>query len=216
MKNRPVSRTKAAPKRVAAPSRGKARAGPKRTAQRARGKRSAESPDTAEKKKAARLGIFRKLVLANALALAERESGSGAGQRGPRSEDWTVGFCEAVRNNGGYVRPACRTVGVARSAVYERMESDPEFKARVEEACADAVEASEATLYIRGVHGVEKPVWFQGLRVGADLEYSDGCLTKYLEAKKPEVYGRKTTLQNPDGSAFSITIKRASEERAGA
>jgi hypothetical protein len=102
---------------------------------------------------------------------------------------------------------------VARSTVYERLAAHPEFKERVEEAKAGAIETAESALFTRGVYGTEKPVWFQGRRVGADLEHSDGCLMKYLEAKRPAVYGKRTTLANPDGSAFCITVKRASAER---
>lgn len=184
---------------------------PTPTRQRAREGGSGKQSAAAEKKPAGRKpSLLVELVLANAAAIAERAATKNTSAR--RGE-WRKGFLETLARNGGYIRTACREIGINRTTVYEAMAADPAFKAAVEEAQADALEAAEEALYIRGRHGVEKPVWWQGLHVGNELEYSDGCLTKYLESKLPTVYGRRAFLSNPDGSAFSITIKRASEER---
>lgn len=211
MKQAPRKAVAAGKKRATKPARGKTVAGHIRTHQRAR--KSAPRKNRDEKPPRAPTNPFKLLALANAILLQKKEAKGTAATTGARPEDWTPSFLEALRRNGGYIRPACRLVQVAASNVYARIESDPEFAAGVETAREDAIEEAEAALHIRGVYGTEKPVWFQGIRVGSDLEYSDGNLAKFLEAKRPGVYGKKTTLQNPDGSAFSITVHRVADEQ---
>ena len=57
--------------------------------------------------------------------------------------------------------------------------------------------AGSDALSVRTYHGVEEPVFYQGVQCGAVTEYSDTLLMFLLKARKPEVYrdrGNDTTV----------------------
>lgn len=85
---------------------------------------------------------------------------------------------------------ALQQAGIPSLRVIEQwVQNDPEFKWRYAEAQALLADQMEAAAFKRGVQGVDKPVYWQGMEVGQIKEYSDTLLVKLLQAKLPEQYG---------------------------
>ena len=95
--------------------------------------------------------------------------------------------------------PACEAAGVQRTTVESWKDNDEEFLHAYRGALSDVKDTLYAEAYRRAVHGVEKPVWFQGKQVGVENVTSDGILLKMLEAEIPEKFGKKVEVGITDG-----------------
>ena len=92
----------------------------------------------------------------------------------------------------GNMNSAAAHVGITRQNVYYIMKRNPAFADKVEIARGKALGELESEAVRRGRDGVEKDVRFKGEVVGKEKQYSDGLLTKLLEASDPERYGKKS------------------------
>lgn len=86
------------------------------------------------------------------------------------------------------VTHAAEAVGIARQRHYEWMRDDPDYPARFEAACEQAVDKLEREVVRRGAEGVDKPVYQGGKLVGSVREYSDTLLIFALKGLRPEKY----------------------------
>jgi hypothetical protein len=86
-----------------------------------------------------------------------------------RVRDWQPLFFEALRNSGN-VRAACLAAGIGRTIVYKRRHTDTAFRARWDEALAEATDVLDAEARRRALAG------------------SDPLLMFLLRAHRPEVY----------------------------
>ena len=91
----------------------------------------------------------------------------------------------ALRAN---VRLACEVAAIDRKTAYNHRHADPEFAEQWDDAIEAAVDRMEEAARIRAVEGVRRGVWYQGERVGEELEYSDAMLALMLKANRPEKY----------------------------
>lgn len=89
---------------------------------------------------------------------------------------------------GKSVYKAAAAAGIGRSTAYEWRDSDPEFKARWEEALEAGIDAMEDEAHRRAVEGVDEPVFYQGEVCGEVRKYSDTLLIFQLKARRPEKY----------------------------
>lgn len=105
---------------------------------------------------------------------------------------------------GKSVYKAASAAGIARSTAYEWRDTDPEFKARWEEALEAGIDAMEDEAHRRAVEGVTKPVYYQGVVCGEVQEYSDTLLIFQLKARRPEKY-RENVNHNHSG-AISVAV----------
>jgi hypothetical protein len=96
-------------------------------------------------------------------------------------------FLEAFGRHGN-VSWACRETGTNRADVYRWKNQDDEFLLAWEIAETQATETMEAEAYRRAVSGTEKPIYHQGVAVGAVQEYSDTLLIFMLKARAPQKY----------------------------
>jgi hypothetical protein len=74
---------------------------------------------------------------------------------------WERAFLAALRRVG-VVGAACEAAGVARSTVYDRRSSDPEFANKWREALDDAADNAEAEALGRAIEGDRQPVLHNG------------------------------------------------------
>lgn len=74
----------------------------------------------------------------------------------------TTAFLAALAVHGGTLAPAARAAGMPPSAVYQRIKSDADFAAAVEDAQAEVYDEAERELMRRAVDGVNKPVVYKG------------------------------------------------------
>jgi hypothetical protein len=100
---------------------------------------------------------------------------------------WQERFIEALAAAPN-VSGACLLAGIGRTTAYEERKRNPAFATRWDETIEAALDVAEAELYRRSVHGVRKPVYQSGKRVGYIQEYSDTLLIFMLKCRRPEVY----------------------------
>lgn len=114
-------------------------------------------------------------------------------------------FLEDLRIYGN-VHHACRAIHVQPSCVYEWRKKDEEFAKEWDDALEEAMDGLEQEAYRRGVEGVDKPIFWQGLQVATVKEYSDTVLLALLAARRPGKWGRKQ-VDIPNGLNANLTIK---------
>lgn len=89
----------------------------------------------------------------------------------------------------GHVGMASKLSGVARSTAYVHREKDPDFKEAWNNAMQEAaINVLEAEAVRRGVHGIEKNIYYQGNVVDVVKEYSDTLLIFLLKGAMREKY----------------------------
>ena len=98
--------------------------------------------------------------------------------------------------HGASVTAAAEYAGVSRAMVFRWRRDDPEFALRWEEAVQMGTDRLEDEAHRRAVHGVARPVYQGGAKVGEIREYSDMLLLAILRGKRPEVYARPETSTN--------------------
>ena len=102
---------------------------------------------------------------------------------------------------GETVRDAAQTACVARCTAYRWRDGDPEFAEAWDDAIDAGTELMEREAIRRGMRGVTKPVFHQGVVCGHLQEYSDTLLIFMLKARRPHVYRERASLEHtgPNG-----------------
>lgn len=109
-------------------------------------------------------------------------------------------FLDALEETGN-VREAADKAGIGRNSVYLWRRDDEGFRKAWDARVASYGDMLEAEAFRRAFHGVDKPVYQQGVMVGTVREYSDGLLARMLVRFKPE-YSDKIQHTGADGGAI--------------
>ena len=107
---------------------------------------------------------------------------------------WEKAFLAQLRLTG-VVTQACDAAQIARHAVYDRRQNDPDFAKAWDEAREMAADRLEQEAVRRAVDGINKPVFYQGEIVGFEKEYSDTLLVLLLKAAKPDKYRERSDIR---------------------
>ena len=106
-------------------------------------------------------------------------------------------FLKALALSGNITR-AAREAGVKRRVMVARQAADPDFAARMREACDEAIDLLEAEARRRALDGVEEPIIRGGdfLRqddgsIAVIRRYSDRLLELLLKAHRPEIFAAR-------------------------
>lgn len=118
---------------------------------------------------------------------------------------WTTtarqAFLEALQKTGN-VSEAARRVNLSRRHAYKLKQDDPDFRQAWQDALDAAVDTLEMEARRRAIEGYEKPIFYQGKKIGVERKYSDGLLTFLLRAHRPSVYredlGDKSSTERMD------------------
>ncbi len=86
----------------------------------------------------------------------------------------------------GVMANACARAGWTRATAMGLRKADPRFREAWDDAVEFCADAAEAEAFRRGVHGVEKDVYFKGVVVGKETIYSDRMLELTLKARRPD------------------------------
>jgi hypothetical protein len=92
---------------------------------------------------------------------------------------------KAVCENHGDLLSACGDLQVSYRHVCLWLQADPEAAGEVKNAQMMGWASLENAAYRRGVHGVEKGVYFKGEKVDSETQYSDTLLSQMLKARVP-------------------------------
>lgn len=100
---------------------------------------------------------------------------------------------------------SARIVNLSRSSIYAFADKNLTFKNAMNEAIVEAREFLLGEAWRRALHGVEKPIWYQGRQIGTQLERSDSLLNTLLKGYFPELGDRnngdsKNELIVPDSA----------------
>lgn len=91
-----------------------------------------------------------------------------------------------LQRNCGDILAAARAVGVSLIFINQWRKDDKEVDAQLTEAERVGTQGLVSAAIQRAVHGVQKGVYFKGVRVDEETVYSDGLLQTLLKAKVPE------------------------------
>lgn len=130
-----------------------------------------------------------------------------------RHDGWTpekqVAFIDAL-GECGCVTEACERVGLSPSTAYRlrRRVDAYSFRAAWDAALDYAIRRLSDAAFSRALHGVARPVWFQGEQVG-ERRYYDERLTMFLlRYRDPDTYGawrdRREPRRRPDARAIAL------------
>jgi len=91
---------------------------------------------------------------------------------------------------------ACRIVGVSRNCVYQWRQRDEQFALAWADAEERVIERMEREALRRGVDGVERDVYHQGIVVGQERQFSDVLLIFMLKSKRPATYRENVKVEH--------------------
>ena len=103
-----------------------------------------------------------------------------------RNETTLAAIERELQRNCGDALAAAKAVGVSLLFVNQWRKDDKEVNERLTEAERVGAQGLVSAAIQRAVHGVEKGVYFKGVRVDTETVYSDGLLQTLLKAKVPE------------------------------
>lgn len=113
------------------------------------------------------------------------------------------------------VRRACDAVGVNRRTVETWRAKYPDFAEDYAEAMEDSTDVLDDEAVRRAVQGVPKGIYHMGERVATEQQYSDSLLTFILAGRRPERYGRSTSI-NVDARQQTLNAAPTQEQVARA
>lgn len=103
-----------------------------------------------------------------------------------RNEATLTAIANELQRNCGDTLAACKAVGVSLIFVNQWRKDDKEVDEKLAEAEHVGTQGLVSAAIQRAVHGVEKGVYYKGMRVDSETVYSDGLLQTLLKAKVPE------------------------------
>lgn len=109
------------------------------------------------------------------------------GDRDKRSPALQAVFLDELRK-GATVSEAAAVAGVVIRTVYKWREADDDFKEEWAEAYREGADVFARAARKRAVNGTKRVIYFQGMPVGVERQYSDALLMFMLAARDPEKY----------------------------
>lgn len=111
----------------------------------------------------------------------------------------------------GSVSLAAARSQIRRSRLYEMRQDDPAFAERWTNALHLGVERLQDTAMSRALHGMPKPVWRNGQKVGSVQQFDNRLLQFLLKAHRPDLYGDRPGAAAP-GLPFDLVKRMAAAE----
>jgi hypothetical protein len=105
------------------------------------------------------------------------------------------------------VLPAARAAGIHRATHYRWLGALGEpYVGAVQEALDDYADELEFVAARRATRGTRKGIFWQGIQVATEREYSDALLIQLLKAKRPKQYREKLALEAGEGGPIPFTF----------
>ncbi len=121
------------------------------------------------------------------------------------TEDVRVKFLELVAVEGPTVALHAHACGVSYGCVMDTKGLEPDFAERFEEAKQRYIGTLEKEIYRRGVEGVEEPIYYQGVQVGAVRRFSDRLLELHVKRHEPAYREKQQMDLNLGGGVLVVS-----------
>ncbi|MFA6124658.1 MAG: hypothetical protein WCS75_08610 [Sphingomonas sp.] len=140
-----------------------------------------------------------------------------------RHDGWTperqTEFIEALAECG-CVDAACRRVGLDPSSAYRlrRRVDAQSFRQAWDSALSYAIRRLSDAAFSRAIHGVSRPVFYQGEQIGERRHYDERLTMFLLRYRDPARYGKwldgMVTIERYDGKAIDLSkmVDRVEED----
>ena len=110
---------------------------------------------------------------------------------------------------------AAECIDLSVAWLKEIRKRDSEFEAACENAIAEGIDLLEHEVVRRGFRGIDKPVYWQGIRIDTVKEYSDTLAKFVLESYRPEKFRESKSLNvNHTGGVLLIPASMSLEDWA--
>ena len=129
-------------------------------------------------------------------------------RRRPRKpEDWRPAFLAALRDYG-VVRYACEQAKVGFKTAYRHRADHDVFRAEWDEALEEACDLLELEARRRGVDGVDKPIYHEGVQIDNIKQYSDTLLIFLLKGARPHKFrdNHRHEVVGKDGGPVQVHV----------
>lgn len=120
---------------------------------------------------------------------------------------WVDVFLRELRETG-LERTAAAAAGTTLKQVRGLAETNEEFKYALEDALERATDVLELEARRRAVDGVEKGVYYQGVRMDTEVVYSDALLTTLLKAKRAAFADKTHVVGSGRDGAIEIVVRQ--------
>lgn len=127
-----------------------------------------------------------------------------------RTDDKLKELCDQLRQSYGDLHASARRAGISIDFVTNWIKDDPEAAREISEAQRVGYMGLESEAIRRGVHGIDKNVYYKGEKIDTERVYSDTLLGKLMEARLP-AYSKKEASQNTFNGPTQINIMPRAE-----
>jgi hypothetical protein len=114
-------------------------------------------------------------------------------------------FLKLYAQNGN-IAASLKILGIASRNTFYNWLKDPKFAELYKEANETYDDALEAEMDRRGKEGVDKPIFYKGIRVDSVKEYSDVLLIVRAKARMPEKYADRKQVSGPSGAPITFKV----------
>jgi hypothetical protein len=104
-----------------------------------------------------------------------------------KGEEWQSRFLDVLANSAN-VRLSCAAANVTRDKAYRHRNTNPAFAKAWDTALEEAADLLDAEAWRRSIKGLEKGVYYRGIKVDVVKEFSDTLLIFLMKAHRPEKY----------------------------
>lgn len=120
-----------------------------------------------------------------------------------RNESTLAALSNELQRNCGDTLAACKAVGVSLIFMNQWRKDDKIIDDQLTEAERVGTQGLVSAAIQRGVYGVPKGIYYRGVHVSTEIEYSDSLLNTLLKAKVPEF------AKESEGSGTHVTVNVA-------
>lgn len=124
----------------------------------------------------------------------------------PLTADEKTNFIKKLRQTNGNVSKACQAVKIGRTVIYEHRKTDADFARLWDETLDSVLDEAEQEVFRRAVKGVNKPVFYKGVKIAALKEYSDRLLEFMLKAGRPEKFRERFDIDANIKGSLDVSI----------
>lgn len=129
-------------------------------------------------------------------------------------EKQRAAFLEKLAELGNVTR-AMKAAKIARRTLYDWRQADQEFAVAWERALDESAGVLEDEANRRALHGVDRPVYQGGKKVGTIREYSDTLLIFLLKGLRPGKYRERYEHTGEGGGPLVMEVRRFGRQPAG-